>query len=186
MATILLHHSGSYRRTFLFELDESCDTIVNDNITQVVYEYHAVGLDPTLPKESLQYPNVRASDTFGASAVKLTSDTIAANAPRPASLIILTDGKFSDLPTVKSRVRALIDDGVNVIAAGIGPSNDIDEETLRDLVSETVTENAVYEEDRNNVLSFLTRIVERMRATGALCTEQGTTLSIQSMHVCTL
>ena len=169
VAAVLFHFSRAYPTRYLFTLDDSCNTIVNTNIRQVVYEYYGVqslGLD----RSSLTYPNVRALTTLPNSALRkvLTSiRDISKPSNRPASVITLTDGKSHQ------EVTRVVDDLKQVsdplIAAGIGA--DVDVPYLVNLASNSST--VVYEPNRDNAISLGIKIVEIMRDTAALCPEEG-------------
>ena len=120
--------------------------------------------------DKLHYPQVGAKNTQPNSALNLAYEDIKAySTNRPATVIILTDGKPQQ--TVTLYINRLKDVTVDLIAAGIGSSKDISRENLKELASSD--DDVVYEENLSNVVSFAKRIVERMRDTAALCLDQG-------------
>ena len=100
---------------------------------------------------------------------KLFDDITTYSKGRPATVIILTDGKPQQ--DVSSIIKDLKGVTADLIAAGIGSSNDINQAVLETLASSPA--DVIYEEDLGNVVSFVMRIVERMRVTAALCLDQG-------------
>ena len=178
VSTILFEYEFSSTKTFgatrLFKLSDSCNTAVNTNIPKVVYEYDFVAKKQekklSYSTDDLSYPQVGAKSTKPYSALSLAFGDIRANSQnRPATVIVLTDGKPDQ--TLTSIVNRLKKVTVDLIAAGIGSSKDISEKNLQDLASSK--KDVVYESDLNNVVSFARRIVERMRDTAALCSDQG-------------
>ena len=182
VSTILFANEFSATKTFsathLFKLSDSCNTAVKINIPRVVYEYNYVAKkqqqELNYDTDKLHYPQVGAKTTKPYSALKLAYNDIKANsANRPATVIILTDGKPQQ--TVTTYINRLKGVTVDLIAAGIGSSKDISIENLKELASSD--DDVVYEENLLNVVSFAKRIVERMRDTAALCSDQGELLS---------
>jgi hypothetical protein len=178
VSTILFEYEVSsaerYKANHLFKLSDSCNTAVNTNIPRVVYEYNYVAKKQkewvNYDKDSLKYPQVGAKSTKPYSALSLTHKDIKANSKnRPTTVIILTDGKPQQ--SVTSKINKLKEATVDLIAAGIGSSTDISKKNLRDLASSD--DDVIYEEKLSNVVSFARRIVERMRDTAALCSDQG-------------
>ena len=183
VSTILFAYEFSNSKIFpathLFKLSDSCNTAVKTNIPRVVYEYNYVAKKQeeklSYNTDKLDYPQVGAKTTKPYSALKLAYNDIKAySANRPATVIILTDGKPQQ--TVTSYIKRLKGVTVDLIAAGIGSSDDISEENLKELASSD--DDVIYEEKLSNVVSFAKRIVERMRDTAALCSDQGELLSV--------
>ena len=182
VSTILFQYEFNTTKTFgathLFKLSDSCNTAVKTNIPRVVYEYNYVAnqqqQELNYDTDKLHYPQVGATSTRLFSALNLAySDIDAYSSDRPATVIILTDGRPQDIVTYK--INQLKDVTVDIIAAGIGSSKDISRENLTKLASSN--NDVVYEENLSNVVSFAIRIVERMRDTAALCSDQGELLS---------
>ena len=164
--------------THLFTLSDSCNTTVKTNIPRVVYEYDYVAKKQqqklNYDTDKLHYPQVGAMTTQPNSALNLAFEDIKANSTnRPATVIILTDGRPQQ--TVTLYINRLKGVAVDLIAAGIGSSKDISIENLKELASSD--DDVIYEEKLSNVISFAKRIVERMRDTAALCSDQGELLS---------
>ena len=172
VSTILFAYERlSYPPEYLFQLSDSCNAAVKTNIPRIIYEYYGVEMKLLVHgTHNLVYPQVGSTSTKPNTALNKAYEDIKANSEnRPATVIILTDGKPQQ--TVTLYVNRLKTVTVDIIAAGIGPKNEIDEENLRKLASSD--EDVVYEEQLSNVISFAKAIVERMRATTALCAEQG-------------
>ena len=103
VSTILFEYevSGSTKPlgpTHLFKLNDSCNAAVKTNIPKVVYEYNYVAKKQqqklSYNMANLMYPQVGAKTTQPYSALKLAYDDIKTNSTnRPATVIILTDGK---------------------------------------------------------------------------------------------
>lgn len=175
VSTILFEYEVNrtlyYPPIHLFQLNDNCNTAVKTNIPRVIYEYYTVGTKQ-LSRDELKskYPQVGATSTRPYSALsKAHSDITALSGNRPATVVVLTDGKPQQ--NVASIINRLKEVTVNIIAAGIGPEKHINEENLRKLASST--EDVVYEKNLSKVISFAKAIVERMRATTALCADQG-------------
>ena len=163
----------------LFNLGDSCNTAVKTNIPRVVYEYWGVENGHLVfGRDQLKYPQVGASSTLPFSALLQALEDIQSYSKpqsRPATVIILTDGK-SDQTTLSGIIGELRRDTAELIAAGIGSANDINQAYLEELASSPA--DAIYESDLGEVVSFARRIVERMRDTAALCLNQGEDLSL--------
>ena len=90
MAAVLFEFQSHTSASYLFELEESCSSIVSTNIPRLVYEYYAIGQNPPeLTRSELQYPNVRATSTQPYSALDMAADS--AEAVTGKLVIILLD-----------------------------------------------------------------------------------------------
>lgn len=164
VSTVLFQSENTNNQpTDLFNVDDQCSVIVNTNIPQVVYEYYAIGED-LKNFNQIKYKNVQAIGTNPYSAMKAVRNSIDANPDRPASVVILTDGKAHQDVT---SLRDQLDNRSQVlISAGIG--KDISETDLGDLAKINI-----YEPDSQKVFEFSKRIITKMGETGALCADEG-------------
>lgn len=172
VATVLFESASGSKKIDpmdLFSVDDFCDTIVKTNIPKVIYEYYAE--DRNLISGPLTYPNVRADSTLPLSALLEVSEDIKQN-KRNSSVIILTDGKSHQSGTtfnfVVNELKQLSD---VLIAAGIGTNDDISVDSLAELSGDQST--VVYQPDTGKPLEFARSIVEKMKATAALCVGEG-------------
>ena len=166
VAAVLFPYSSKYGAKFLFNLDDTCNRIVSDNIHRVVYEYYGVE-NLGLQRDNLRYPNVRATTTRPNTALYLAYTTIRQISDRNASVITLTNGmSHQDTSPPVKELRKVCDP---LIAAGIG--KDVDDTYLAKMASNVSF--VVYEEDKNNVIGFGRSIIEKMRDAGALCADEG-------------
>lgn len=173
VSTVLFENKlKNVETTHLFTLDDRCSVAVQTNIPRVVHDYYLVDNNPQTPSENLAYPQVGSMQTTPYSALILISEDIKkySNPTRPATVVILTDGKPQQ--NLTAIVKELINDRhARLIAAGIGSPEDIDHAELEKLASSP--DDVIYEQDLAQVISFAERIIQRMNETGALCVYQG-------------
>lgn len=165
VAAVLFEFQPYTTARYLFHLDDQCNSTVSVNIPRVVFEYYGVK-HRGLKREDLTYPNVRATTTKPYSALKLAANGMRSTG-RPTSTITLTDGKSHQ--SVSSQIEILKTLSDPLIAAGIGPDTNVP--FLLKLASNSST--VVYEPDKDQVLNLGKRIINTMKATGALCDDEG-------------
>ena len=159
-------HATNYKAMELFSVSDQCETIVDSRLTQVVYEYYAVG-NGIKDISEVTYKSVQATSTRAKQPMYSVNRLIKEKS-RHASVVIITDGRHVD--DVSNERAALIENADVLIAAGIGPEKEINEADLARLAP---TDNIIYESDTEKVFEFSERIVNKMNQEGALCTDEG-------------